>query len=167
MNNIFKKRIASLWFDGEFLELIPEKMEKMNNKYILCYKGVEFSVQIDTYGNSALYCKLSVLNNSDNISPRIKGVNSFDCRFESNENPTLSTLSGDSCLDKGQMQVHTNLPNGYIYDMEPTGGRSSNTIAFPYFNITDDNRSRVFAIGWSGQCLRCCSQTYGLRNAGY
>ena len=151
MNSPIQSKIASLWFDGELIELIPEKMEQKNNQFVLNHKGVEFSIQLDTYGENAFYCKLSLSNLSETNSPRIKNVNAFDCEFETETNPILSTLSGDSYLAKSQMQEHTNLPAGFIYSAEPTGGRSSNTTAFPYFNITDNKRSRVFAIGWSGQ----------------
>lgn len=151
VKNILKKKIASLWFDGELLELIPKEMQKNDNGFVLCKNGVEFNLELNTYGENAFYCKFSIYNNSNSNSPRIAEVNSFDYSFESEENPVLSSLTGDCCTDYSETQKSINLPNGYIYNAQPTGGRSSNTTAFPYFNITDEKRSRVFAIGWSGQ----------------
>ncbi|MBR4866305.1 MAG: alpha-galactosidase [Clostridia bacterium] len=151
MKNILNQRMASLWFDGEILELIPGKMKEVNGKYTLTCKGVEFSIQYEPFEEKAFYFSLSIQNHSDGNSPRIAEVNSFDCCFESRENPVLTSLTGDCCRDYSETQQSIGLPNGYIYSAQPTGGRSSNTTAFPYFNITDDERSRVFAIGWPGQ----------------
>lgn len=35
--------------------------------------------------------------------------------------------------------------------LAPVGGRSSNTVALPFFNLQTDNGGVLFAIGWSGQ----------------
>ena len=144
-------KLASLSFDGSMLDLIPEAMEKRGDLRYLVKSGVEFCLRAEPVGTHALYCTLSVRNTADGNSPRIQNVNSFDCTFPCSGTPILTSVTGDNCLDHGQMQYETKLPDGFIYFAEPTGGRSSNTTAFPYFNITDEKRSCVFAIGWSGQ----------------
>ena len=146
-----KRRTASLQFDDAMLELIPDTMEQKGTAYFLTRSGVRFCLKVEMIGDLAMYCALSLENLTDENSPRIQNVNSFDCTFDSEESPTLTSVTGDNCLDHGQMSYRTKLPAGTVYTAEPTGGRSSNTTAFPYFNITDECRSRVFAIGWSGQ----------------
>ena len=58
-------------------------------------------------------------------------------------------LAGDSCGAQSFLPLDFSISGKY--HMEPSGGRSSNTTAFPFFDITLGIKSCLFAIGWTGQ----------------
>ena len=64
----------------------------------------------------------------------------------------LNTLRGDDCTIYSYYPESFSLTDGETVSRRPTGGRSSNTTAFPYFDIEDETgNGLVCGIGWSGQ----------------
>ncbi len=64
---------------------------------------------------------------------------------------TLHRLEGDSCGERSFMPFDTALEAGKEIHMAPSGGRPSNTTAFPFWNMEYNGAGVITACGWSGQ----------------
>lgn len=90
-------------------------------------------------------------NQGNNNTGRISMAKTLDMAIERDgAAPVLfHGLQGDSC--GAQSFLPLNFPLSKRYHMEPFGGRSSNTSAFPFFDLTSREHSWLFAVGWTGQ----------------
>ena len=71
----------------------------------------------------------------------------------------IHRLEGDACGDRSFVPFKNELgPNNAIRIL-PTGGRSSNITAFPFFNLQDGDRGAIMAVGWSGQWVSVLERT--------
>ena len=61
------------------------------------------------------------------------------------------SLAGDSCSAASFLPVEQELQTGDVCHLEPTGGRSSQISAFPYFDLAYEDVAFMIAVGWSGQ----------------
>lgn len=85
-------------------------------------------------------------------SPRVTDFDGLHLRFPVSGLAVLNTLRGDDCSERSFWPEAFALDEGCDISREPTGGRSSDTAAFPYFDIADaSGRGLVCGIGWSGQ----------------
>ncbi len=148
---ILNQRIGSLCFDGEMMEFIPADMKYDGQVFFSEAEGIRFEYTIDFPEEDAFYASLRIRNLSGRNSPNISQVNSVDIPFRKTGKPILETIAGDCCSAKSYRAQKKDMPVGYCYNASPTGGRSANTTAFPYFDITDGDSTFVFGIGWSGQ----------------
>lgn len=136
-------KIASVKIDGKYFGL------SMGETTI-----GEIKVVIDVENKSdGLYSWIVYLkNNSDTVSPRISEFYGLDYHFDVQGNATLNTLRGDDCTIHAFYPETFALEDNSVVVRKPLGARSSNTSAFPYFDILDDNQDGlVCGIGWSGQ----------------
>ena len=91
-------------------------------------------------------------NDSDAPSPRIRELLGLDLTVPVTGSPQLNTLRGDDCTVSSFFPESFTLSDGDRICRTPIGGRSSNTTAFPYFDIEDaSGTGLVCGIGWSGQ----------------
>ena len=91
-------------------------------------------------------------NDSDAPSPRIRELLGLDLTVPVTGSPQLNTLRGDDCTVSSFFPESFTLSDGDSICRSPIGGRSSNTTAFPYFDIEDaSGAGLVCGIGWSGQ----------------
>lgn len=93
-------------------------------------------------------------NNGSLTAPTVSNVQAVDLSFNTTLNSqagVLHDIAGDSASANSFMRQTTSLSAGGSITRAPTGGRSSNTTAFPFFNYEQANRGVVAAIGWSGQ----------------
>lgn len=150
-NYILKNKIGSLNYGGQTIEFIPEKMEQSGNLYFIEIDGVKFEYTIQFPEDNSFYVSLRITNTGNENSKQIVNVNSLDLTLNKTGNAVLESLSGDGCTNKSFIEQKTLLADGTDYFASPTGGRSSNLSAFPYFDITDNQNTYVFGIGWSGQ----------------
>lgn len=93
-------------------------------------------------------------NTGSKDTPIIENVNACDLRLATNDaakSAVLHRLRGDDCSGQSFMPYDTELKPGQRIDMAPSGGRSSNTTAFPFFNFQYGDEGLIAAIGWSGQ----------------
>lgn len=63
----------------------------------------------------------------------------------------IHQLEGDACGDKSFTPFATTLKAKQTYRLAPSSGRSSNTTAFPFFNLEFEEQGLLVAVGWSGQ----------------
>ena len=135
--------LASVLIDGRYTPLSPGRtaVGKLNFDLVLENK------------TGQLYSWVVYLeNDSDAPSPRIRELLGLDLAVPVTGAARLNTLRGDDCT------VYSFYPESFpLSDRDhvrrrPTGGRSSNTTAFPYFDIEDSSgHGLVCGIGWSGQ----------------
>lgn len=95
---------------------------------------------------------VEIHNHSDQPSARISELLGMDIAVPVQGNVRFNTLRGDDCT------LSSFFPEEFILKEEeeivrkPVGARSSNTTAFPYFDLIDEaGAGLVGGIGWSGQ----------------
>lgn len=91
-------------------------------------------------------------NHSDNPSPRIAELLGMDIAVPVYGNVRLNTLRGDDNTLESFFPEEFDLEDEDEIVRKPFGARSSNTTAFPYFDLIDETGTGVVCgIGWSGQ----------------
>jgi alpha-galactosidase len=97
---------------------------------------------------------LSFENLGKEDTPIIENIQALDANLQTNaakQPATLHRLTGDNCNETSFLPYETALPVGQTIAMASSGGRPSNTTAFPFFNYQYANQGVITAIGWSGQ----------------
>lgn len=116
--------------------------------------GVECAVELENPSEGLYSWLVRVKNVTDGKSPRIQKLLGFDFSVPVSGSAEFHTLRGDDCTSNSFMPEDFSLENGERIVRKPTGGRSSNTTAFPYFDVVDEEgKGFVAGIGWSGQWL--------------
>ncbi len=112
--------------------------------------GIGISLEKETVDDSCdlLTPKLSCEGEK---SESIKDIRSLSFAAKCSGKAVLRTLKGDNCSKESFLPLSFDLTDGDILTFAPTGGRSSNTTAFPFFDIDFGVTDRMFAVGWSGQ----------------
>lgn len=98
---------------------------------------------------------INVTNTSDTEKTEIiKNLNAIDSEFDivSSKNYTVHTNRGSAEKPNDFEPIVDELkrsskPSKYY---APTGGSSSNDVAFPFFDVIGNNEGLIMAIGWSG-----------------
>ncbi len=111
--------------------------------------GLVANLEHRVIGNNAEFAVLRLKNTGAANSGQITKVNTVDLRISSSQAPHYHSLRGDSKGAESFMPI--DFPLTEKYHEEPLGGRSSNTSGFPYFDLSYDGKTDVFAIGWTGQ----------------
>ena len=130
----------------------------------LCYNGVKVTIlpgkqtvgdcllvdlEYRAIGENAEFAVLRIQNTGTSNSGQITAVKTLDVEIPAKEHPLYHSLRGDSRGAESFMPIDLRLTESF--HEEPTGGRSSNTTGFPYFDLSYDGKADVFAIGWTGQ----------------
>ncbi|MCL2814290.1 MAG: alpha-galactosidase [Oscillospiraceae bacterium] len=92
-------------------------------------------------------------------TPVIENIQGLDVSFEKNDKNdknekspfVIKTIRGDDCSASSFKPITVNLSEIGNYKSEPSGGRPTNTTAFPYFNISWGGEGVLAVIGWPGQ----------------
>lgn len=113
---------------------------------------LKFNLVMEQNADNFYSWVVSLENDSDERSPRISEFLGMDISFPTNGKTQLNTLRGDDCTLQSFFPESFDLTDGTTIKRRPTGGRSSNVTAFPYFDIVDSaGEGIVCGIGWSGQ----------------
>ena len=128
-------------------------------KYLATYTdpatGLEVKCEISGFKEfNAVEWVLYFTNTSDSNTPQIKDVKVADYTMQSaNAEPfQLLSCKGSCGVRQDFMATLDKLPAGNGLLMQPAHGRSSDTSAYPFFNIiSPDNTGAVVAIGWTGE----------------
>ncbi len=105
---------------------------------------------------------INFTNTSDKNSQTLEQVNVVDLTVLSKAGGafTLYHAKGSDAKRSDFQQISTDLKVGETIHMQPTGGRSSDTNGFPFFNIeSPDHTGIVSAIGWTGTWFSDIAQT--------
>jgi len=97
---------------------------------------------------------LHFYNNSSKNTPLLEKANVIDKSFSSEEKVAflLRQIKGSNAERNDFQPVDKKLEIGKSIYMTPTGGRSSDNTAFPFFNIgTSPSQGIIVAVGWTGK----------------
>ena len=134
---------ASVRMDGTYLPL---------GNGITTVGGLKFHLTLENKAENLYSWVVYLENDSDLPSPRIREFLGLDLCLPVTGKAQLNTLRGDDCTIYSFYPETFSLEDGDAVSRRPTGGRSSNTTAFPYFDIEDETGTGlVCGIGWSGQ----------------
>lgn len=134
---------ASVRVGGRYLPL---------GKGITTAENVKFHLVLENRAENLYSWVVYLENDSDLPSPRIQELLGLDLCIPVTGKAQLNTLRGDDCTVYSFYPESFSLEDGDRVSRRPTGGRSSNTTAFPYFDIEDETGAGlVCGIGWSGQ----------------
>ena len=93
-------------------------------------------------------------NTSTHDTPILEGIQAADVILRTGNSkraPVVHQLRGDVCGESSFVPFETTVDVGSPLHMVPSGGRSSNTSAFPFFNIQYNDEGVIAAVGWTGQ----------------
>ena len=139
----FPENIASVRIAGEYVPL---------SKGITVIGKLKFHLELENKADNLYSWLISLENDSNDHSPRIQEFLGLDMTLRAEGDAQLNTLRGDDCTIYSYYPESFDLADGVTVSRRPTGGRSSNTTAFPYFDIEDETGAGfVCGIGWSGQ----------------
>jgi alpha-galactosidase len=94
---------------------------------------------------------LRVRNTSTQETPVLANLQAIDTALTGATHWKLHRARGSSADKDDFAPMVDDLTPGKTVHLAPVGGRSSNTVALPFFNLQTDNGGVAFAIGWSGQ----------------
>lgn len=141
MLNEFKS-ISSLSIDGKEYRIGTEKVK---------FGDIECQTEPIFYEN-AVEWTLRIRNSGKKNSPQIRdfcGLN-IDIPCNINDFVEVNTLRGDNSSSESFIPVTKRLYITDRYKIFNYRGRPSDTESFPFFDITVNSKTYVFAIGWSG-----------------
>ncbi len=132
---------GSLYYNGKKVILSPGTQTVADGLVAeLTYRAV---------GDNAEFAVLRLKNTGTANSGRITAVKTLDLKIATTQKPRYHSLRGDSKGEESFMPIDFTLTESF--HEEPNGGRSSCTTGFPYFDLSYDGKTDVFAIGWTGQ----------------
>ena len=102
-------------------------------------------------GDGYIYKKTEIVNNASQNSLQISEPYTLNHTFSCENTAFLHTLRGDDCSMNSFLPIDREIAMGEEIVFTPLGGRPSNVTAFPYFDLTLDGKTYLFAVGWSGQ----------------
>lgn len=117
-------------------------------------KTVSASFSEEYRDPDCLYRTFRLKNRGKKDSAQITFPWVVDAAVPAKNNVRFHTLTGDACGTGNFACVDRDICDGDKIVLEPCGGRSSNTAAFPFFDFDFGGFAVLFAVGWSGQ-WRC------------
>lgn len=132
---------GSLCYNGKKIILAPGKQTVADD--------LVANLEYRTVDDNAEFAVLRLKNTGSANSGQITAVKTLDLEIATTEKPRYHSLRGDSKGAESFMPVDFTLTD--TYHEEPKGGRSSCTTGFPYFDLSCEGKTDVFAIGWTGQ----------------
>lgn len=93
-------------------------------------------------------------NRGTSDTPLISNILALDApmRAGSGKHPArIHQLRGDSCNETSFLPFETPLAGGQKHSIVSSGGRPSQTSAFPFFNFQHADSGFIAAVGWTGQ----------------
>ena len=126
-------------------------------KYEILYSepgnGLEVRCDVTGYQDfEALEWVLHFTNRGDGNSKNIKNLAASDILFASKNKGdfTIYTAHGSNGSRYDFAPVVVDVESDTLYAFEPKNGRSSDTSAFPFFNITSGGNGVMLSVGWTG-----------------
>ena len=115
-----------------------------------CREGIDVQLSFRTFrGFPAVEWVLALSNKQGADSPLIENLNALQVEFQG-KRPVLHWALGSSASRSDFAPRHQIIEPGSKFELAPKGGRSSDTTAFPFFNLDLGGHGVVVGIGWSG-----------------
>ncbi|MBR2019053.1 MAG: alpha-galactosidase [Clostridia bacterium] len=106
----------------------------------------------DEHGTEGyVYRKLSLKNPGKENSPQISEIVTLGVELPCKDTAVFHSLNGDNRTQNSFLPYNRSLQVGDCFTFEPFEGRSSDTSAFPIFDLTLDGHPFLFAVGYTGQ----------------
>ena len=115
---------------------------------------LELYLRVDVYNDfPAVEWVLELKNEGTDTTNILKNICAAHVLFNTkiNEAVTLHHAKGSDHQIDDFAPLKTIMEKGRHFKMAPTGGRSSDETAFPFFNIERKDQGVVVGIGWTGQ----------------
>ena len=112
-------------------------------------KDMRISATVTDVGKEYIYRRFQLTNNSTENSGQI--TYTLDAILPCKNQAWLHTLKGDDWSRDSFFSIDKELSIGERYVMKPDGGRPAYKTAFPFFDLTLDGKTYLFAVGWTGQ----------------
>ena len=137
--------LASVHINGEYFPI---------KQGVSSFAGLQFNLVLENKAENLYSWVVYLKNDSDEKSPRITKFYGLDTSFSLSGKVMFNTLRGDDSSTYSFYPECFELADGERILRSPHGGRSSNTTAFPYFDMVDSKgKGFVCGIGWSGQWM--------------
>jgi alpha-galactosidase len=151
IQDLMNLRIASFRLGGEKIELIPARMRKSADSYSMTVGRLTVILDLVPVAQEFRRWTVRLKNGGAEKTQQITEFFGIDLDFPVRGAVRWESLRGDSCGLSSFLPKALDLENGTVIRTEAGEGRSSKGDGFPYFDLTDGERSAVFAIGWTGQ----------------
>lgn len=112
-------------------------------------QGLSVTLEHRPVTESADFLLLRLKNVGEQNTLRISNIKTLDLSVACAGKPVYHGLKGDHCGARSFTPLDFEITRHY--HEEPTGGRSSDTTGFPYFDLAYDGGALAFCIGWTGQ----------------
>ena len=148
---IRNKRIASFCLGDEYIGIVPSEMIKSANSYSKKIGELSIVVHFAEVAHNFYYWTVFLKNNGRVNTEQITNFYGMDIDIPVSGKTLWQSIRGDDCNGDSFMPLSEELHEDSVILHEAVEGRSSQHTAFPYFDITSDCGSAVFAVGWTGQ----------------
>jgi alpha-galactosidase len=153
-DDLLNSKIAGFLYNGEEECLIPKTMKKRSSGVFekTFEKGLKVTLEFENPVKDAYKWVVWFENTgSENTFCLKKAVVGAEIPCCGTDQAVWRGLKGDDCCAESFMPLEKKLKPGSSVKSAPKGGRSSNTSAFPFFDLSYGDKSLVCGIGWSGQ----------------
>ena len=135
--------IASVRIDGNYVPLAEG---------VTVYDGLNIRLALENKAENFYSWVVRIENTLDTRSSRITELLGLDTTIAVSGEARMNTLRGDDCTVRSFFPESFTLVDGETVSRAPVGARSSDTSAFPYFDLSDESGAGVVCgIGWSGE----------------
>lgn len=138
-----KETLASVCLNGEYYPICQG---------VTSVGGLKIHLELENKADHFYSWVVYLENDSEERSPVITNFYGLDTTFMLDGAVKFNTLRGDDCSVYSFYPESFALDAGTVITRSPVGARSSDTTAFPYFDVVDaEGKGLVCGIGWSGQ----------------
>jgi len=151
LNHIKNRKIASFKLGGEKFDLIPQEMTRSADSYSKKIGDLLVTLNLQTVAK-AFYRWVVILENKEKEkTAQITELCGMDMEFPVEGEAKWESIQGDRCWEHSFMPREEAFSDGVEIKRTANAGRPSKGDCFPYFDVTSDLGTTVFAIGWTGQ----------------
>ena len=144
--------VASFKLGDEKISLIPAEMVKSANSYSKKIGNLLVVLNFEQIVPNMYRWVVKLTNKGVNPTAQITEFYGIDLDVLLNDGDAKwESIYGDNSSAQSFMPRMESLIDGTIINEEAEGGRSSQGVSFPYFDVTSGDDTAIFAIGWTGQ----------------
>jgi len=145
-------KIASFRLGGEKIEIVPASMVKSANSYSMKVGSLLVVADFETVAEDFYRWTVRLINRGCENTAQITEFCGMDLDIPVAGAVKWESIQGDSCNGQSFLPLEACLcDEGAEVVQAAAAGRSTQYGTFPYFDVTSDLGSAIFAIGWTGQ----------------
>jgi len=166
LEKIKNQKIASFILGGEKIDIIPGEMTISADSYSMMAGDIQIVLDFMEVAKDFYRWVVKLTNCGTENTAQITEFYGMDLDIPVSGETVWESIYGDTCNGRSYYPRKKRLTNGTTLLREAYRGRSSRGDYFPYFDITSDLGSAVFALGWTGQWKYTMEKTYINYNSG-